>query len=131
MLFCSASVMSNSTELCASQFQPRASPPGIPRAFEKIVRMPGPTSNICQLANAPPPVPTMMVKSLPPSPPTPFDQYTKVLVAIFNKYNCFSSIELHKTGLGHRFTYEYNILKNKKRKNIQCDREMVTGHSPN
>ena len=26
------------------------------------------------------------------------DQYTKLLVTIFNKHNCFSSLELHKTG---------------------------------
>ena len=31
-------------------------------------------------------------------PPSVSDQYTKLLVAIFNKHNCFSSIELHKTG---------------------------------
>ena len=37
------------------------------------------------LANSPPPVPTMMVKSLAnPRPPKPCDQYAKVLVAIFN-----------------------------------------------
>ena len=31
-------------------------------------------------------------------PPRPSDQCTKLLVAIFNKHDCFSSIELHKTG---------------------------------
>ena len=30
--------------------------------------------------------------------PSPSDQYTKLLVAIFSKHNSFSSIELHKTG---------------------------------
>ena len=45
-------------------------------------------------ANAPPPVPTMMVKY---PAPQPSDQYTKLFVAMFNKHNCFSSIELHKT----------------------------------
>ena len=33
-----------------------------------------------------------------PGPPSPSDQYTKLLVAIFNKRNCFGSTELHKTG---------------------------------
>ena len=31
-------------------------------------------------------------------PPSLSDQYTNLLVAIFNKHNCFSSIELHITG---------------------------------
>ena len=39
------------------------------------------------------PAPRMMVKCPAPSPS---DQYTKLLVVIFNKHNSFGSIELHK-----------------------------------
>ena len=46
------------------------------------------------LANAPPPIPSMMIKCPALSQS---DQYTKLVLAIFIKHNCFSSIELHKT----------------------------------
>ena len=58
---------------------PPGNPPGIPRQVEKLFM------RAIFVGKFPLPVPTMMVKSLAnPRPPKPCDQYTKVLVAIFN-----------------------------------------------
>ena len=46
--------------------------------IEKIVQMPGPAGDFCWQM--------------------PYSPFLLLLVAIFNKHNCFSSIELHKTG---------------------------------
>ena len=92
---CSAFSCQTLFYLCASQFQPQASPEHI-RAFEKNVQIPG--SAEIFLSKCPGPVPTMIIKCPIPSPS---DRYTRLFVALFNKHNCFSSIELHKTG--HEF----------------------------
>ena len=56
--------------------------------------MPGPASNFCwQMPHSP-----FLLWWSNARPPSPSDQYTKLLVAIFNKHNCYGSIELHKTG---------------------------------
>ena len=59
--------------------------------------MPGPAGNFCWQMPRPP----FLRWWSNARPPSPSDQYTKSLVAIFTKHNCFSSImsiELHKTG---------------------------------
>ena len=86
-------------KLCASQLQPRASPPpgkppGIPRAFEKMFKCPALRASFVGKCHAP----RSYYDGQMPGPSSPSDQYTKLLVAIFNKHNCFGSIELHKTG---------------------------------
>ena len=73
---------------------PPGKPPGIPWAFEKIVQMPGPAGNFCWQMPRPP----FLLWWSNARSPSPSDQYTKLLVAIFNKHNCFSSVELYKTG---------------------------------
>ena len=78
----------------AASILPPGKPPGIPRVFEKIVQIPGPAGNFCCQMPRPP----FLLWWSNSRPPSPSDQYTKLLVAIFNKHNCFSSIELHKTG---------------------------------
>ena len=79
----------------AASIPPRANP----RAFEKIVQMPGPAGNFCWQM----PRPRSYYDGQMPGPPSTSDQYTKLLVAIFNKHNCFSLIELHK--IGHEMSH--------------------------
>ena len=74
---------------------PPGKPPGIPRAFEKIVQMPGSAGNFCWQMHRPP----FHLWWSNARPSSPSDQYTKFFwLPYFNKHNCFSSIELHKTG---------------------------------
>ena len=64
---------------------PRANP----RAFEKIVQMPGPAGNFCW---------QMCCGGQMPGTPVHPINIQSYWLPYFNKHNCFSSIELHKTG---------------------------------
>ena len=90
-----------SLPLCASQSQPRASPPplpckplGIPWVFNFFFSNARPCGKFL-LEIAPPPFLLWCSNARPSSPS---DQYKKLLVFFLIKHNCFSSIELHKTG---------------------------------
>ena len=63
-------------------------------AFENTVQMPSPAGNFCWQINCS----LFLLWWSNAWPPSLSNQYTKLLVAIFNKHNSFSSIELHKTG---------------------------------
>ena len=86
--------------LCASQFQipdvsnlPSGKHLDKPRALEKFCQMPGPAGNFCwQMPHRP----FLLWRSnaRPPVHPT---NIQKSYLPFFNKHNCFSSIELHKT----------------------------------
>ena len=54
-----------------------------PRAFEKIVQMPGPAGNFCWQMPRPP----FLLWWSNARPSSPSDQYTKLLVAIFSVIN--------------------------------------------
>ena len=86
--------------LCASQFQPRASPAPPPwansRAFEKFFSDARPCGQFL-LANAPPP-PRSFFGGQMPGPPVHPVNIQNYYLPYLNKHNCFSSIELHKTG---------------------------------
>ena len=69
-------------------------PPGIPRAFEKIVQMPGPASNFCWQM----PPPRSFCGGQMPGPPVHPINIQSYWLPYFNKHNYFNSIELHKTG---------------------------------
>ena len=87
--------------LCASHFQPRASPRANPRAYpghlKKLFKCPALRAIFVGKCPAPRSYydGSLLANARSPSPS---DQYTKLLVAIFNKHNCFSSVELYKTG---------------------------------
>ena len=73
---------------------PPGKPLGIPRVFEKIVQMTSPAGNFCLQMPHPP----FVLWWSNARPPSLSGQHIKLFVAVFNKHNCFSSIELHKTG---------------------------------
>ena len=80
---------------CASQFQPRASPRSNPGHLKKMFKCPA--LRAISVGKCPA-LRSYYDGQLNAQPSSPSDQYTKLLVAIFNKHNCFSSTELHKTG---------------------------------
>ena len=90
---CSAFSCQTLFYLCASQFQPRASPLHIPGIWKKIFKYPA--LRAIFVSKCPGHVPTMIIKCPTPSPS---DRYTRLFVALFNKRNCSGLIELHKTG---------------------------------
>ena len=78
----------------AASIPPPGQTPGHTPGIWKNVQMPGPAGKFCWQMPRPP----FLLWWSNARPSSPSDQYTKLLVAIFNKHNCFGSIELHKTG---------------------------------
>ena len=76
---------------------PQANPWTNPGLLKKLVKCPALRANFSDWQISRPPFLLWWSNARPPSPS---DQFTKIVVAIFfNKHiKCFSSIELHKTG---------------------------------